>query len=67
MPLLWSGEPSAPGTATHLHPTASSAAGRVPILCLGPWDGLDAHLGPLLLIKIIIRLNVLLQASSFLL
>lgn len=34
---------------------------------LGPWDRLRAHLGTLLLIKVIIQLNVLLLASSFVL
>jgi len=59
-----------PGCVPLLRPEEPSApAPRLPalLLCLGAWDGLDAHRGPLLLIKIIIQLNVLLQAGSFLL
>lgn len=55
------------GPAMHPHSGPTPTAGKDWILCLGPWDRLGAHLGTLLLIKVIIQLNVLLLASSFVL
>lgn len=51
----------------HPHSGPTPTAGKDWILCLGPWDRLGAHLGTLLLIKVIVQLNVLLLASSFVL
>lgn len=54
------------GPAMHLHsgPTPHCWETLDP---LSPWDRLGAHLGTLLLIKVIIQPNVLLLASSFVL
>lgn len=64
-PLLQRSPVNCAVPCTHT-PAPCPTAGKHWILCLDPWDGLGAHLGPLLLIKVIIHFNVLLLASSVL-